>query len=68
MKRLLRIAVLASSLAPPLAALSGGGAGAPQNRLSEKAPSFTLTDLTGKRISLSDLQGNLVVMHFAASW
>ena len=37
-------------------------------RDGEKAPAFTLTDLNGRTISLADLQGNIVVMHFAASW
>lgn len=37
-------------------------------RDGESAPPFTLTDLSGHKVSLADLHGNLVVMHFAASW
>ncbi|HEX9459052.1 MAG TPA: hypothetical protein VGA84_07905 [Thermoanaerobaculia bacterium] len=37
-------------------------------RDGEKAPAFTLTALDGRTISLADMQGNIVVMHFAASW
>lgn len=32
------------------------------------APGFELKSLDGKTISLSDMQGNLVVLHFWATW
>ncbi len=32
------------------------------------APSFTLNDLDGKSVSLSDFRGKQVVLHFWASW
>ncbi len=32
------------------------------------APAFTLEDLNGKRISLSDLKGKVVVLNFWATW
>lgn len=32
------------------------------------APSFTLNDLDGKAVSLSDFRGKQVVLHFWASW
>lgn len=49
--------ISASVLIPPAAARDG-----------EKAPPFTLKDLNGQTVSLSDLNGNIVVIHFAASW
>ena len=33
-----------------------------------EAPSFTLTSLDNKTISLDDLRGQVVVIHFGASW
>ena len=32
------------------------------------APSFTLKDINGKSVSLSDFRGKQVVLHFWASW
>lgn len=32
------------------------------------APNFTLEDATGKRVSLSDLKGSVVYLHFWADW
>ena len=37
-------------------------------RDGDNAPLFTLHDLGGRTVSLADLHGNIVVMHFAASW
>lgn len=34
----------------------------------DKAPNFTLTDLNGKSVSLSDYKGKVVVLNFWASW
>jgi peroxiredoxin len=36
--------------------------------IGEKAPDFSAVDLTGKRVTLSDYRGNIVVIHFAATW
>ena len=33
-----------------------------------KVPNFTLTDLSGKNVSLSDYKGKVVVLNFLASW
>lgn len=35
---------------------------------SESAPNFTLTDLDGKEISLSDFKGKVVIVDFWATW
>ena len=34
----------------------------------DKAPEFTLTDLSGKAISLSDFRGKYVIVDFWATW
>ncbi len=39
-----------------------------QPMIGEHAPDFTLMDLSGNMITLSELQGNFIVIHFAASW
>lgn len=36
--------------------------------INEPAPAFTLSDLSGKEISLADLKGKTVVVDFWASW
>lgn len=36
--------------------------------LKEQAPGFTLTDLDGKKVSLSDYKGKVVVLDFWATW
>ena len=45
---------------------------APSTLLAEKthgsAPDFTLVDVTGKRLKLSGLQGDVVMINFWASW
>ncbi len=40
----------------------------PAPRLGFLAPNFTLEDLTGQKISLSDLRGKPVFLNFWASW
>ncbi len=37
-------------------------------KINELAPSFTLEDLQGKKVSLKDFRGKFVVIHFATSW
>ncbi|MDX8408679.1 MAG: TlpA disulfide reductase family protein [Mariprofundales bacterium] len=39
-----------------------------QPQTSKSAPDFTLNDLAGKRHSLHDLHGKVVLLHFWASW
>jgi cytochrome oxidase Cu insertion factor (SCO1/SenC/PrrC family) len=36
--------------------------------IGNPAPSFSLPTLDGKRLSLSDLRGQFVVLHFGAGW
>ncbi len=39
-----------------------------QPMIGEQASDFTLEDLAGNMIVLSELRDNFVVIHFAASW
>jgi len=39
-----------------------------ETRDGQTAPAFKLSDLNGGTVSLADLHGSLVVIHFAASW
>jgi len=39
-----------------------------QPMVGKQAPDFSLKDLNGNTVRLSDLEGNFVIMHFAASW
>lgn len=41
---------------------------APQPMIGTAAPGFDLESTTGTRLSLADLKGKFVVMHFGASW
>ncbi len=36
--------------------------------IGNPAPSFSLSTLDGKKLSLSDLKGKLVVLHFGTGW
>ena len=49
----------------------GAGKGAvPANAgaIGSKAPDFELTDLSGKKVQLSDFQGKVVILDFWATW
>jgi hypothetical protein len=50
-----------------LAGLRGVGAETP-SLLGQPAPSFRLEDVGGRTLSLDDLRGRFVVVHFGASW
>jgi peroxiredoxin len=39
-----------------------------QPMIGKDAPDFSLKDLNGGMVKLSELQGKFVVIHFAASW
>ncbi len=39
-----------------------------QPMLGQPAPSFRLSDLSGKPLALEDLRGRFIVLHFGASW
>jgi thiol-disulfide isomerase/thioredoxin len=50
---------------------AGAGKGAvPANAgaIGSKAPDFELTDLSGKKVQLSDFQGKVVILDFWATW
>ena len=40
----------------------------PPGELAGSAPAFTLTDLNGKSVSLSDFRGKIIVLDFWATW
>ncbi|MEX0744424.1 MAG: redoxin domain-containing protein [Phycisphaeraceae bacterium] len=58
-KALAIAAALAFSVAPALAEEEG-----PQAKIGEPAPQFELTDLEGETHSLSDYEGQIVVLHW----
>ena len=62
-----RLAV-AMSLAAATGALVWTGCGPEKAELGAKAPHFSLTDLSGKNVSLSDLKGKVVILNFWATW
>ncbi len=39
-----------------------------QPMIGEQAPDFSLKDLDGNTVTLSELKSNIVIMHFATSW
>lgn len=39
-----------------------------EGRVGDQAPAFRLNALDGERVSLEQLRGQIVVIHFAASW
>jgi len=47
--------------------LQAAGSG-PSPRINAQAPDFTLTDLNGKAVKLSDLKGRPVMLNFWATW
>jgi cytochrome oxidase Cu insertion factor (SCO1/SenC/PrrC family) len=58
----LPVAALAAAL------LAAPGEGAPPPLLEKPAPHFALRGVDGKTLSLADLRGKFVVLHFGASW
>ncbi len=49
----------------PVSAFAGD---LPEPKIGEAAPPFNLETLQGDKISLADLLGKFVVIHFATSW
>ncbi|MBI2413424.1 MAG: TlpA family protein disulfide reductase [Deltaproteobacteria bacterium] len=62
------IFVILLSLAAPWAARGEGGVFAVRGESGAKAPGFALKDLSGAAMSLEDYKGQVVVLHFWASW
>jgi cytochrome c biogenesis protein CcmG, thiol:disulfide interchange protein DsbE len=68
-----RVLVLAAVLPLLLVALLGvalylGGRSGSPTTIGSMAPDFTLVDLDGRTVSLSDLHGRPVIVNFWASW
>jgi len=71
MTRRRRAAAVACVLALALGACTSGGGGGSSSHgaaVNTEAPLFTTFDLDGKKVSLKDFRGNLVVLNFWASW
>ena len=60
------VIIFVASILMPMAA-SGGGTTVSWH-IANPAPSFTLQDLDGKNVSLSDFKGNVVILDFWATW
>ncbi len=43
-------------------------AGVEKFRIPVEAPDFTLTDVDGKKVSLKELRGKIIILNFFASW
>jgi len=57
---------VAAALAAAL--LAAPTEGAPPSLFDQPAPPFKLRGVDGATLSLGDLRGKLVVLHFGASW
>ena len=71
--RRLPLAWLLTAAVLPLLLLAGWGAvvlstGSPGGRIGTAAPDFSLVDLDGNAVHLSDLRGSPVLVNFWASW
>jgi cytochrome c biogenesis protein CcmG/thiol:disulfide interchange protein DsbE len=65
----LKTRVLVSCLLPVLlSTLIGCRAHAPKSGASAGAPDFTITDIQGKKLSLADYKGKVVLLDFWATW
>lgn len=51
-----------------LSALAGCRSSAPKGRAGAGAPDFTVTDIHGKKLSLADYRGKVVLLDFWATW
>lgn len=60
--RLLVATALAAMVLAPAAE------GAPPSLLDQPAPAFRLRGVDGTTLSLGDLRGKVIVLHFGASW
>jgi hypothetical protein len=64
-----RRAAFVLGLALAFSASRAAAADPAASMLGRPAPSFRLTDvLSGKAVSLEDMRGRTVVLHFGASW
>lgn len=67
--RVARAALALCALALALTEPARAGDAPKQPMLGEPAPSFRLKDvMTGQAVSLEDLRGRFIVLHFGASW
>lgn len=64
MRRQSAISLLVGAMLPAAVAVSQ----MKQPWIGEPAPAFSLSRLDGSKLSLADLKGKLVVLHFGAGW
>ena len=64
----LRTAVLLAPLLLLGALFTGCRASAPKAPVNGEAPDFSVTDLQGKKLALSDYRGKVVLLDFWATW
>lgn len=65
----LGISVIVFLISGPVSALAaGGGSAVSLARVGSPAPDFTLEDVNGKKVSLSQFRGKVVVLNFWATW
>jgi thiol-disulfide isomerase/thioredoxin len=64
-----QLALVPDGQSPPAPTAAGDSAIAqPQPMKGKTAPNFTLVDLSGKKVSLSDYKGKAVLLNFWATW
>jgi len=64
---MIAIVCLAAMLAPAPAVAQGAGV-ASHPMIGEPAPAFDLEEVSGDTLSLEELRGRFVILHFGASW
>ncbi|HEY8400756.1 MAG TPA: TlpA disulfide reductase family protein [Cytophagaceae bacterium] len=70
MRKALNVLIVSIVLLSTLYAIAGrtGNVAGIENPAVQAAPSFTLTDINGNKVSLSDFKGKVVYLDFWASW
>jgi thiol-disulfide isomerase/thioredoxin len=63
-----QVALVPDGQAPPATPTGGSSDAMPQPLQGKPAPAFTLVDLDGKKVSLSDYKGKAVLLNFWATW
>lgn len=62
------IVLVIIAVAVGMIGFSMSASGSPRVEVGKKAPDFTLSDLSGNKVTLSDLKGKVVLLNFFATW